>query len=52
MNTEDEINGELILVTPGGKALPGHERMRGLFLGEDAILVLGINKHLTFRIDQ
>ena len=54
MNTERlEINGELILIAPGWEALPiGTNGCEVYFLGEDAILVLGIDEHLTFGIDQ
>ena len=54
MNTERlEINGELILVTPGWEALPiGTNGCEVYFLGEDAILVLGIDEYLTFGANQ
>ena len=54
VNTERlEIDGELILVTPGRESLPiGTNGCEVYFLQEDAILVLGIYEHLTFGIDQ
>ena len=54
VNTERlEIDGELILVTPGWEALPiGTNGCEVYLLGEDAVLVSGIYEHLTLGADQ
>ena len=54
VNTERlEIDGELILVTPGWESLPiGTNGCEVYFLGGDAVLFLGIDEHLTFGANQ